>query len=230
MKAVVFDPRVKMLLFLVGCLFSMNITGFPPLVAFTTYIFLLLLVERQIKIGFLMYGVFLVAATISYWALNIRASIWASLIAAIFSFFRICLPTIMVFVFLFKTTKISEFLSAFERLHVPYAVVIPFAVMFRFFPTIQEEWHGIRQAMAFRGIGLGARGLLLHPVRSIEHILVPLLFSCVTIMDELVAASLARGLDSEKERTCYFSIKMKWYDYLVFLATLGFLALMFVTR
>ncbi|MFI3257231.1 MAG: energy-coupling factor transporter transmembrane component T, partial [Spirochaetales bacterium] len=117
-----------------------------------------------------------------------------------------------------------------EKLHVPYVVVIPFTVMFRFFPTVQEEWNGIRRAMAFRGIGMGAKGLVLHPVRSAEHILVPLLFSCVAIMDELVAASLARGLDSDKKRTCYFTLKMKFYDYAIILITLGFFSMIFFMK
>lgn len=222
MKAITFDPRGKMLLFLVACFFSMNIISFLPLIVFTGFIALLLLLSGKVKMALGMYLVFLVGAGVSYAALQLPPSIWAGLLAAVFSFFRLFMPTIIAFVLLFQTTKISEFMSAFEKIHMPYVVVIPFTVMFRFFPTVQEEWNGIRNAMSFRGIGLGARGLLLHPIRSIEHILVPLLFSCVAIMDELVAASLARGLDSDKKRTCYFELKMRAYDYLVVAITLGF--------
>lgn len=230
MKAINLDPRGKMVTFLTACLFSMNITGFMPLIVFALFILLLLALEGEVKVGFSMYIVFLVGAGISYLALHVESSIWSGLVAAIFAFFRLFMPTIMAFVLLFKTTKISEFMSAFEKMRVPYVVVIPFTVMFRFFPTVQEEWRGIRQAMSFRGIGLGAKGLVLHPIRSVEHILVPLLFSCVTIMDELVAASLARGLDSDKKRTCYFTLKMKWYDYVVTVIALVFFGMMFFMK
>lgn len=227
MKALLFDPRGKMLLFLTACFFSMNVSSIAPLVLFATVITLLLLLSGEIKLGVAMELVFLLGAGMSFWALHLPASIWAGLVAALFAIIRLFMPTVMAFVLLFKTTKISEFMSAFEKLHLPSVVVIPFAVMFRFFPTVQQEWNGIRQAMSFRGIGLGARGLVLHPVRSIEHILVPLLFSCVAIMDELVAASLARGLDSDKTRTCYFELRMKWYDYLIFVVGLAFFSMIF---
>ncbi len=230
MKGINFDPRGKMLTFLVACFFAMNISGFIPLIVFTTFILLLLILSGEIKTGLAMYAVFLVGASISYLALQVESSIWSGLVAAIFAFFRLFMPTIMGFVLLFKTTKISEFMSAFEKLHMPYVVVIPFTVMFRFFPTVQEEWRGIRQAMSFRGIGLGAKGLVMHPVRSVEHILVPLLFSCVTIMDELVAASLARGLDTDKKRTCYFTLKMKWYDYVISAIALVFFSMIFFVK
>lgn len=217
-----------MILFLVYCFFGMNILSFAPIIAFTSFITIFLLLSGEIKYGILMYLIFMFSAAASYWALHQPAGILIGLITAFFAGIRLFMPTIMAFILLFKTTKISEFMAAFEKFHVPYVVVIPFTVMFRFFPTVKEEWEGIRNAMAFRGIGLGAKSLLLHPVRSAEHILVPLLFSCVNIMDELVAASLARGLDSDKERTCYFDLNMRICDYLLITGSLSFLVLMFV--
>ena len=37
-----------------------------------------------------------------------------------------------------STTKVSEFLSAMNRIHAPKKFVITFAVMLRYIPTIQE--------------------------------------------------------------------------------------------
>ncbi len=228
MKAITFDPRSKALLFLVACLFSMNVLGFLPVILFASFLAILLLLSGEGKLAVGMYVVFLIGVSLSYIALQLPAGVGAGLLAAIFAGIRLFLPTVMAFVLLFKTTKISEFMAAFEKLHCPAVVVIPFTVMFRFFPTVQQEWEGIRQAMSFRGIGMGAKGLIFHPIRSAEHILVPLLFSCVAVMDELIAASLARGLDSDKKRTCYFVLQMQWYDYLVLLITLGFAVLIFL--
>ena len=228
MKQIIFDPRGKMLLFLTSCLFTMNIMELVPLLFFTSFITVLILLSGKIKSGLTLYVIFLVGMVMSYWAIHLEAGLWAGILTGIFAVIRLLIPTIMSFTLMFQTTKISEFMSAFEKLHIPYCVIIPFIVMFRFFPTVQEEWRGIRNAMSFRGIGLGAKGLILHPIRSTEHIIVPLLFSCVSIMDELVAASLARGLDSDKKRTCYFKLKMRFYDYIVILITLVFVVLMFI--
>ena len=37
-------------------------------------------------------------------------------------------------------------------MHMPSEVVIPLAVMFRFVPTIQEEWQMVNQALRLRGL------------------------------------------------------------------------------
>ena len=227
-KPITFDPRGKMLLFFTACLFSMNVANLFILIGFVTIITVLLLLSNKIKSGLILYSIFLVGAIASYVALEMSPNFWTGLIIAIFSFFRIVMPTIIAFALLFQTTKISEYMAAFEKFKIPNVIVIPLTVMFRFFPTVQEEWRCIRLAMSFRGIKLGASGLILHPVKTIEYIIVPLLFSCVNIMDELVAASLARGLESDKKRTCYFELKMKFYDYLIILVSVIFIILVFL--
>ena len=54
--------------------------------------------------------------------------------------------------YLLSTTKVSEFVLAMQRMHIPEAFIIPFSVMFRFFPTISEEAGSIGNAMRMRGI------------------------------------------------------------------------------
>lgn len=130
---------------------------------------------------------------------------------------KLYFPMVMSFLVVYKTTTISEFMAAFSKMKLPATFVIPFAVMFRFLPTVQEEWDGIRQAMGFRGIGMRFKTVFWHPIETIEYVIVPLLFSCVNVMDELVAASLARGLDSSKQRTCMAQVKFTGLDYLLVL-------------
>ena len=45
-----------------------------------------------------------------------------------------------------------------------------------------------------------------------EYILVPLLFSSVGVMEELAAASLARGMDSKRERTSFEKVQLHLAD------------------
>ena len=93
-------------------------------------------------------------------------------------------------------------------------IVIPLAVMFRFIPTVQDEWNGVRKAMAFRGISMTPGAIFRHPFQTIEYILVPLLFSSVGVMEELAAASLARGMDSERARTSFEEVKLRGADFI----------------
>lgn len=40
-------------------------------------------------------------------------------------------------------------------------------------------------------------------------------------MDELASASLARGLDAERKRTSYETVKMRFPDYIIILLFVG---------
>mgnify|MGYP000759342873 FL=1 len=83
-----------------------------------------------------------------------------------------------------------------ERMHITEKIVIPMSVIFRFFPTISEEYQAIRDAMKMRGIRFGGK----NPFLMLEYRLVPLMVSVVKIGDELSAAALTRGLGAPVKR------------------------------
>jgi energy-coupling factor transport system permease protein len=122
------------------------------------------------------------------------------------------LPSLMLGAYAVSTTAVSEFVAAMERMRMPRSLVIPLSVMFRFFPTIAEEYRGIRDAMRMRG---------LSPF-SIEYRLVPLLVSCVKIGDELTAASLTRGLGGPERRTNICRVGFDVADYFLFAVCVSF--------
>lgn len=130
-------------------------------------------------------------------------------------------PLLLSLSFLIKTTRISQLIAALSALHLPLFVIIPLSVMLRFIPTVQEEWDGVRKAMAFRGISLEPGAVIRAPFKTIEYILIPLLFSCISVMDELASASLARGLDADRKRTSYETVKMRFPDYIIILLFVG---------
>ena len=130
-------------------------------------------------------------------------------------------PLLLSLSFLIKTTRISQLIAALSALHLPFFVIIPLSVMLRFIPTVQEEWDGVRKAMVFRGISLEPGAVIRAPFQTIEYILIPLLFSCISVMDELASASLARGLDAERKRTSYEAVKMRFPDYIIILLFVG---------
>ena len=99
--------------------------------------------------------------------------------------------------YLVNSTTVSEFMAAMERLHLPQKLTIPLSVMFRFFPTVTEEYGAIGDAMRMRGIRFGGG----KPMKMLEYRMVPLMVSCVKIGDELSAAALTRGLGAPVKRT-----------------------------
>ena len=143
------------------------------------------------------------------------------ILVALIMMCRYGFPLLLSLSFLIKTTRISQLIAALSALHLPLFVIIPLSVMLRFIPTVQEEWDGVRKAMAFRGISLEPGAVIRAPFKTIEYILIPLLFSCISVMDELASASLARGLDAERKRTSYETVKMRFQDYIIILLFVG---------
>ena len=116
------------------------------------------------------------------------------------------------------TTSVSEFSAAMNRMHVPSAVIIPFSVMFRFFPTIKENAANLRDSMVMRGIGGPNLG------KFVEYRLVPLVEVTSRSGDELSASALVRGLGAPVRRTDIARIGFGLGDAVVLLVLAAVLA------
>ncbi len=128
-------------------------------------------------------------------------------------------PGVMAACYVVATTSVSEFITAMERMHMSQKIIIPFAVMFRFFPTIGDENRSIQDAMRLRSIGW-KRG----PVAMLEYRFVPLIVSVVRIGDELSAAAVTRGLGGPIRRSNYCKIGFSTWDF----ACIAFLAVVLI--
>lgn len=154
---------------------------------------------------------------------------WAGVIfLALVKMPRIILLIIMTANLLIKTTSVSEFTAAFRKMHIPEKIIIPFSVMFRFIPTIKEEWSSIHNAMQLRGIATSAGAIAKAPMKTLEYGMIPMLMSVATISSELAAASLSRGLDTEIERSCLTEVRFALADYLVIALCISYAVLQVV--
>ena len=218
------DPRTKFfLLFFVGFFTFV----FPPWymeVSVMAGLALLLSLNRQAKTALTMFLVFCVMLAADLYLTPFVSGVIRNVYFTVVRLVRMLLPLAMVGLLLVRTITVTEFIAAFRKMRLPDGFIIPFSVMFRFIPTIHEEWASIRSAMKFRGIGISARNVLTKPMMTLEYTLVPLLMSTATIADELAAASLARGLDSGGKRTCIVEVRFRLQDYLVILLCVFVLA------
>jgi energy-coupling factor transport system permease protein len=121
------------------------------------------------------------------------------------------MPCLITAWYVVRTTRIDEFMSAMQKMHVPDGITISLAVVMRFFPTIKEEYSSISDAMKMRGIALGGG----NAAKMIEYRMIPLLFSCVNIGDELSAAAITRGLGGKVKRTSIEELKLRVPDLLL---------------
>ena len=127
---------------------------------------------------------------------------------------RMMLPCIITGAYAFSTTTIGELTAALRRMHVPESVIIPCAVVVRFFPTVQEDYHQIHNAMALRGIAEGKGALLLHPMQSLEYILMPLLMNGNNVAQDLSVAALTKGIGLPGTHTCMTELHLTVWDFI----------------
>lgn len=123
------------------------------------------------------------------------------------------LPGIMMARYVFSSTTVSEFMAAMERMRVSNKITIPMSVMFRFIPTVLEEFSSINTAMKMRDIRIGGK----NASKIVEYRFVPLMACCVKIGNELSAAALARGLGGGIKRTNICKIGFHGWDSFMFI-------------
>ena len=223
------DPRTKLLLLVVTSTLTLGGGSVGAMKWIRLFLcvfpFVLLFLERRAKEAAKYFALYLLCMGMEYLSMRLTGNL-SFLLLAISSIMTKFAPGIMMGAFFLGTTTISEFVAAMERMHVSEKIVIPMSVIFRFFPTISEEYHGISDAMAMRQISFTGK----KPGAVIEYRLVPLMISVVKIGDELSQAALTRGLGAPVKRTNICQIGFKARDVLLMALYVGFLAAFLVQR
>lgn len=210
------DPRTKLLMVLTIAtvvIGGSNLGVYGRTKYFLSAIpFLLFLLEKQWKTAFLYGGAYIIAVLGESYLLHYTYGVLNFILVAVCMVVTRFVPGFIMADYMMKTTTVSAFIAAMERLHIPQAITIPLAVTFRFFPTIGEEHGAINQAMSVRGVRLGGG----KPLKMLEYRMMPLMISCMNISDELSAAAITRGLGSPRKRTNICHIGFTWADGIAF--------------
>ena len=208
------DPRTKLLLLFTSSVFVIGNAGETWMYVFYWILVYLpvlpLFAEKEWKSGLIAIAIY-VGSYYAQLALRHDLSALESALALMLYIITKILPTIILARYIVKTTKVSEFLTAMNRMHVTDKLTIPISVIFRFFPTVIEESRAINDAMRMRGIEMGAN----KASEAIEYRMVPLIASCSIIGEELSAAAMTRGLDVGKKRSCIWKIRFRVLDLII---------------
>ena len=222
------DPRTKLfMVFVVSAIVLMTAT--TPLTwilrSLITLVPIFLLVVEGRVLSAVRFGVMyaVALALMRFYITSESTGLVTSLLVGYCGIVVQFIPAMITAWYMIRTTKIGEFMSAMQRMHVPDGISISLAVVMRFFPTIKEEYAAIRDAMKMRGIMLGGGSV----GKMVEYRMVPLLFSCVNIGDELSAAAITRGLGAKVRRTSAVELKLTAADIVTMLG-FGLLAAAFI--
>lgn len=228
-KQLYLDPRTKIVLCLVvsfimlDSTYSLVVNGLQIALAALPLIFLLMLGKHKMAVYYLCAYVF--ASLVPQLLVPLLPDIINLLFTGMIALMTQILPGMMMAYFLIVSTSVSEFVTAMDRMHVPKSISVPMSVLFRFFPTIVEEYGHVRDAMRMREVGN-----LRQPMAMLEYRMVPFMTSIVSIGNDLAASALTRGLSAPVRRTNVCPIGFTWRDGLAFVLTGGCIAIFLIYR
>lgn len=216
------DPRTTVLFLVVVNVMVLSITN--QLVTVLGFVFtVLMLVTARSRKFLLEYVVFFAVCHILYLVVQPAFPNMAVTIISTFAYFlakySVALATGVYFV---TTTNAGEFVASMKRMRMPDFLVVPIAVMFRFFPAVYEEFWAVVNAMKLRQIYHSGWEAFLHPIKTTEYVIVPLLTSVITIGEDLSASAMVRGLGAPVRKTTIVPLGFKPFDALVGVATISY--------
>lgn len=211
-----FDVRTKIYLTLLIAVICIGFTTgakFDYLHFFLKFIpFVLLILSKKWKL-FLVTGIiFVTSALIDRYFLAISSGLIHYILFALGAVLNLFTSATVMAVYTVMTTTPSEFIAGLKKMHCPAAITIPFAVLFRFFPTIAQEFRSINEAMKMREIRFGGKKVS----KVLEYKIIPMMMCIMRIGEELSMSALVRGLENNNKRTSVIQPKFKVQDFIIF--------------
>lgn len=228
-KQLYLDPRTKIVLCLAVSFIMLDSTISPVVnalqIALAALPLIFLLMLRKYKMAAYYLCAYVFASLMPQLLVPLLPAIINLLFTGMIALMTQILPGMMMAYFLIVSTSVSEFVTAMDRMHVPKSISVPMSVLFRFFPTIVEEYGHVRDAMRMREVGN-----LRQPMAMLEYRMVPFMTSTVSIGNDLAASALTRGLSAPVRRTNVCPIGFTWRDGLAFVLTGGCIAIFLIYR
>ena len=199
------DPRAKLYLLLLANLMLLFHVGTGAEAAATALCLLLFFLSGKARAGVRLSVLYFGLLAVDLFVVpRAGESVLLNLLSLVSVGVRMMLPCIITGAYAFSTTTVGELTAALRRMHLPESIIIPCAVVVRFFPTVGEDYRHIRAAMALRGIAAGRGALLRHPVQSLEY----------NVAQDLSAAALTKGIGLPGRHTCMTELRLTAWDFL----------------
>lgn len=209
------DPRMKLLLVITISTATLFAPSQAVVACNYVLIILLWLLSGEIKYAGKFTVLFTVVLAIEYASgfipnatVRLMLSFLLFIVARSMSLMIMCL-------WMTRGLRVNDLITALQNMHIPRGFTITVAVVFRYIPTISGEFRNINNTMKMREISFSAKNLLLHPGRTIEYALIPLIMRSIKVADDLSASAMTRGLDLESRRTSYREVRLHLRDYLI---------------
>ena len=227
-KTAVFDVRTLLFLDILIMVF-MLVSGKPE-VTLSSFILAAAVPVITGLYGVLLCYTVLFAGLFSYYQLilHVHVPVFQSAVFSVIGIVAFIVQPIIPFMLLGTVIKkqknISEITMALERMRLPRGIILSIAVMFRYLPSIKDDFFIIIDSMKLKGLYTSKRSAMLHPIRTMEFIIVPMLFKSLKTAEELSCAALVKGIENTGKKTSYFDVRIRSVDLIFSFAALAILA------
>ena len=208
------DPRIKVVIAL-----YLNVVLFTAQNQFT-FIFNavlvvgLFLLSKKFKEGLVVSIVITVMLSLQHIFAQLKGEYLKITLGLLFFLLLKCVIITIIGYWFTITTKIGDLVSAMQSAKVPSGVIIALSVVFRFLPTVRDEYWYIKSTMKLRQISPTLKGFFTHPIRTIEYALIPLIMRSLNIGSRLSVSAMTRGLNLEQKRTSFNVVKLRAFDFI----------------
>ena len=156
--------------------------------------------------------IYIIIAGLMFYIYHIPNTTLALTIVSISYFVQKFVIAVMMIEFLKRKTSMPYVISAMQTMKFPNAVAIPFIVVLRYMPTLREDYGYLKDSLKIRGIRTSGIEFFIHPIRSLEFMIVPILFRSIRVAEELSTSVLLRGIENYKNRTNIYPLKFTKID------------------
>lgn len=156
--------------------------------------------------------IYIIIAGLMFYIYHISNTTLALTIVSISYFVQKFVIAVMMIEFLKRKTSMPYVISAMQTMKFPNAVAIPFIVILRYMPTLREDYGYLKDSLKIRGIRTSGIEFFIHPIRSLEFMIVPILFRSIRVAEELSTSVLLRGIENYKNRTNIYPLKFTKID------------------
>lgn len=181
----------------------------------------------KLLLGFI--GLFVLRCNLDF----VYSNLTQSSLVLILNTFVFVIQRIYIFIILSlalrQSKNLGEITTSFCKMHLHRGVILSLLVMIRYFPNVKQDLKTIISSMRLKGIKLSFSYILFHPMKTIEYLIVPLLFKSMRTTEEFTSAALIKGYGFSNERSSYFDVKMRMKDYsMIFVSFIQFCLILYL--
>ncbi len=127
-----------------------------------------------------------------------------------------------------KTTTISDFIMALNKLRIPYVITFALTTAINFIDTINEIYQNIKESQYIRGYSIDEMNFLKRITKGYAPLFIPLILITLRKASLIDLAIESRAYGATKRRTYISELKLTKYDILFLTFILSIVVIMII--